>query len=104
MECYFDDSVVNSTQRIDQRKHLKNVFNKLRKHRLKMNPLKRASSHLTQIPGIIVYIKGLKFMPTKIDVIIRLLPPENSRELKGFHLCISANFFCLGDINLSKDW
>ena len=42
VECYIDDIVVKSKREKDHLKHLELVFERLRKHKLKMNPMKCA--------------------------------------------------------------
>lgn len=42
IEYYIDDLVIKSRRKDHHLEHLKMVFNELRKHQLKMNPLKCA--------------------------------------------------------------
>lgn len=58
VQCYVDDLVVKSRQRVDQLEHLKVIFNKLRKHQLKMNPPKlHVQNHLRKIPRVFGSLK-----------------------------------------------
>lgn len=46
VECYVDDLVVKTRRRTDHLADLKQVFERLRVHQLKMNPLKHSVYHL----------------------------------------------------------
>ena len=61
IECNIDDIVVKSKREKDHLKHLEMVFDRLRKHKLKMNPMKCAFRvSLGKFLGFIVTKVALK--------------------------------------------
>lgn len=85
IEFYADDVVVKSWKRIGHLEHLRVVFDKLCQHQLEMNLLKcafRATSR--KFLWFVVHHWGIKVDFTKIKTIIKLPPPKNIQELRGF--------------------
>ena len=73
IECYIDDIIVKSKQEKDHLKHLAIVFERLRKHKLKMNPMKCAFGVSSgKFLGFIVTKRGIQIDPTKIKAINRM--------------------------------
>jgi hypothetical protein len=71
VECYIDDIIIKSKQEIDHLKHLAMVFERLRKYKLKMNPMKCAFSVSSgKFLGFIVTKCGIEVDPTKIKAIM----------------------------------
>jgi hypothetical protein len=71
IECYIDDIVVKSKREKDHLRHLEMVFERLRKHKLKMNPMKCAFGVSSEkFLGFIVIKRGIEIDPTKINTIV----------------------------------
>ena len=84
VECYVDDLVVKSRKREHRLMDLRRVFDTLRKHQLKMNPLKCAFGVTSgKFLGFVVRYRGIEIDPTKIKAIREMPPPRNLRELRG---------------------
>ena len=79
VEVYVDDMLVKS---LDEYKHLddlKETFDTLRRHQMKLNPRKcafRVSSG--KFLGFMVSQRGIEANPDKIQVILDMEPPKNS--------------------------
>jgi hypothetical protein len=79
VECYIDDIIIKSKRETDHLKHLAMVFERLRKYKLKMNPMKcafRVSSK--KFLGFIIIKCGIEVDPTKIKVIMDMPQPKKS--------------------------
>ncbi|CAL9017106.1 unnamed protein product [Prunus brigantina] len=84
IECYVDDLVVKTRKREHHLSDLKRVFDRLRKHQLKMNPLKCAFGVTSgKFLGFVVRHRGIEIDPSKIKAIREMPPPRNLRELRG---------------------
>ncbi|XP_057250646.1 transposon Tf2-1 polyprotein [Beta vulgaris subsp. vulgaris] len=84
VECYVDDLVVKSKKRGDHLLHLRNVFEKLRRYQLKMNPMKCAFGVTSgKFLGFVVRHRGIEIDQSKIIAIQDMPPPRNLRELRG---------------------
>ncbi|XXG42081.1 hypothetical protein AAC387_Pa01g2429 [Persea americana] len=84
VECYVDDLAVKSQRKEDRLKDLQEVFLRLCKHKLRMNPLKcffGVSSR--KFLGFIVWKAGIELDPTKVKAILEMPSPRTLRELKG---------------------
>ncbi|XP_026442650.1 uncharacterized protein LOC113342271 [Papaver somniferum] len=85
MEVYIDDVVVKSRDREDHLDHLRRVFNRCRKYRLKMNPLKCAFGVTSgKLFGFVVTNEGIQFDPNKVEAITTMRAPVNVKELQTF--------------------
>ena len=70
IECYVDDLVVKSKKKRDHLTDLRNVFERLRKCQLKMNPLKCAFGVTSgKFLGFIVRHRGIEIDQAKIKAI-----------------------------------
>ncbi|KAG9458311.1 hypothetical protein H6P81_002819 [Aristolochia fimbriata] len=70
VECYVDDLVVKTKQRLDHLLDLRAVFERLRRFQLKMNPLKCAFGVTSgKFLGFIVHHRGIEIDQSKIDAI-----------------------------------
>ena len=84
VECYVDDLVVKSKKQPDHLIDLRQVFERLRKYQLKMNPMKCAFGVTSgKFLGFIVRYRGIEIDPDKIKAIWELPPPRNISELKS---------------------
>jgi len=95
VECYIDDIVVKSKREKDHLKHLEEVFTRLRKHKLKMNPMKCAFGVSSgKFLGFVVTKHGVEIDPTKIKTIVDMPRPTNLHELKSLqgHLAYIRRF------------
>lgn len=95
VECYIDDIVVKSKHERDLLNHLAIVFERLRQHNLKMNPMKCAFGVSSgKFLGFVVTRHGIQIDPTKIQAVVKMPPPSNLHELKSFqgHLAYIRRF------------
>ncbi|KAL0345464.1 UNVERIFIED_CONTAM: Transposon Tf2-12 polyprotein [Sesamum radiatum] len=84
VECYVDDLVVKTKKREEHLADLQIVFDRLRKHNLKMNPLKCAFGVFSEkFLGFIVRHHGIEVDPAKVDAIQKMPPPRNLKELRS---------------------
>ncbi|XP_062114336.1 uncharacterized protein LOC133825400 [Humulus lupulus] len=84
IECYVDDLVVKTKERINHLDDLRRVFDRLRKHQLKMNPLKCAFEVTSgKFLGFVVRHRGIEIDPAKIKAILEMPPPHNLCQLRG---------------------
>jgi hypothetical protein len=95
VECYIDDIVVKTRERQNHQDDLCVVFNRLRKHLLKMNPLKCAFAVKSGVfLGFIIHHRGIEIEPKKIKAIHKTPPPQDVSELKSLqdHLAYIRHF------------
>jgi Reverse transcriptase (RNA-dependent DNA polymerase) len=84
VECYVDDLVVKAMSIEEHLSHLKMVFDRLRLHSLKLNPLKCAFMVSSgKFLGFIVRHRGIEIDPSKIKAILELPPPKNLKGLRS---------------------
>ncbi|XP_017978221.1 PREDICTED: uncharacterized protein LOC108662400 [Theobroma cacao] len=84
VECYVDDLVVKSKKRVDHLEDLCQVFERLRRYQLRMNPLKCAFGVSSgKFLGFIVHHRGIEIDQSKIDAIMKMPEPSNLHELKS---------------------
>jgi hypothetical protein len=85
VECYIDDIVVKTRECQNHQDDLRVVFNRLRKHQLKMNPLKCAFAVKSgMFLGFIVHHRGIEIEPKKIKAILKMHPPQDVSEVRSF--------------------
>ena len=82
---FFDDILVFSTSEEEHNKHLSQVFEELRKHKLFVNA-KKSEFFLTEIHylGHIVSHNQVRMDPVKVKVIIEWPIPTNVHEVRSF--------------------
>ncbi|XP_074266017.1 uncharacterized protein LOC141588475 [Silene latifolia] len=84
VECYVDDLVVKSKKRVDHVKDLRTVFERLRKCKLKMNPLKCAFGvNSDKFLGFIVHHRGIEIDQSKIKAIKDMAEPSTLKDLRS---------------------
>ena len=93
MEVYIDDIVIKSQDFDEHLKNLEQTFIRIRKHQLKMNPLKcvfgvTAGNFLR----FLVHNRGIELDKNKAKAILQAKPPSNKKELQRL----------LGQINFLK--
>ena len=82
IECYVDDLVVKSKKRVSHIIDLRQMFERLRRYQLKMNPLKCAFGVSSgKFLGFIVRHRGIEIDYSKIDAIMKMPEPRNLHEL-----------------------
>ncbi|XXG47947.1 hypothetical protein AAC387_Pa02g2508 [Persea americana] len=85
VECYVDDLAVKSKKKEDHLQDLQEVLLRLRKHKLRMNPLKcffGVSSG--KFLEFIVRKAGIELDPIKVKAILEMPSPRTLREPKRF--------------------
>ncbi|KAG9450353.1 hypothetical protein H6P81_010318 [Aristolochia fimbriata] len=95
VECYVDDVVVKTKSRGDHLRDLRAVFERLRRHQLKMNPLKCAFGVSSgKFLGFVVRHRGIEIDQTKIDAIQQMPEPTTLSKLKSLqgHLAYIRRF------------
>src|SRR3954467_12461589 len=84
VECYVDDIAVKSRRHADHLTDLREVFDVMHRHQLKMNPTKSFLGVSTgKFLGIVINSKGISLDPEKVKVIQNMPPPRSLRELRG---------------------
>ncbi|GKV20231.1 hypothetical protein SLEP1_g30388 [Rubroshorea leprosula] len=87
MKIYIDDVVVKSNEVEEHLVHLKLAFERMRKHGLKMNPLKCAFGISTgNFLGYLVHERGLEVNQNKAKAVIEAQPPR--RKTRVFSLLL----------------
>ena len=85
MENYADDIVVKSKTRAGHFQVLEQVFERCKKYKLCMNPMKCAfGMSAGKFLGFLVHNKGINVDPAKATVIATMKRPITVRELKSF--------------------
>ncbi|XP_027174389.1 uncharacterized protein LOC113774008 [Coffea eugenioides] len=85
IECYVNDLVVKSKKRSNHLEDLRQVFDRLRRYQLKMNPLKCAFGVTSgKFLGFVVRHRSIEIDQAKIDAILRMPEPRDIHELKSF--------------------
>jgi hypothetical protein len=83
--AYLDDILIFSKNSEEHKKHIKIVFDRLRKHDLKLKLKKCAFfASETEYLGFIVSKDGVKPNPKKVEAIKSMPPPKSVREVRGF--------------------
>ncbi|XP_059669124.1 uncharacterized protein LOC132314258 [Cornus florida] len=85
MEIYIDDVVVKSSAKRQHLEHLKRAFERMRIHKLKMNPLKCAFGvSAGNFLGFLVHKRGIKVDQNKVKAIINARAPANKKQVQRF--------------------
>lgn len=83
MEVYIDDIVIKSSSTSNHFSYLSMAFERMRRHSLKMTPLKCAFSVQTENSlGFHVHQKGIKVDKNKAKTIIKAQPPKTKKDLQ----------------------
>src|SRR5436853_959619 len=84
VECSVDDIAVKSRYKGDHVRDLREVFDLMRQHQLKMNPTKSFLGVSSgKFLGFVVTSKGIHLDPEKVSAIKDMEPPRNLKELRG---------------------
>ncbi|GBO30384.1 Retrovirus-related Pol polyprotein from transposon 17.6 [Araneus ventricosus] len=82
---YFDDVLIASNNSEEHKQHLKQVFERLSQHGLKLNPLKCVlGKPSVKFLGCLITSEGVKPLPEKVQAISQFPKPQNIAELKRF--------------------
>ncbi|GLU22258.1 hypothetical protein SLE2022_383470 [Rubroshorea leprosula] len=85
MEIYIDDVVVKSNEDEEHLVHFELAFERMRKHGLKMNPLKCAFGVcIGNFLGYLVHERGLEVDQNMVRTIIEAQLPRSKKELQRF--------------------
>ena len=85
MEDYVDDIVVKSKTRAGHFQILEQVFERCRKYKLHMNPVKCAFGvSVGKFLGFLIHHRGISVDPAKATAIALMKRPTTLRELKSF--------------------
>ena len=88
VEVYVDDMLVKS---LDEDKHLRETFDTLRRHQMKLNLSKCAFGVSSgKFLGFMVSQRGIKANPDKIQAILGMEPPKNIKEVQSLTGQIAA--------------
>ena len=84
MQVYIDDIVVKSVSYEHHLDHLRQSFERMRKHGLKMNPLKCAFFvQAGDFLGFVVHKKGIEINQNKTKAIMEAKAPSSKKELQS---------------------
>ena len=82
IEVYIDDMVVKSKMVSEYVKDLINIFEIMRKHKLRLNTSKYSFSVRSgKFLGYMVTHRGIEVNPDQIKAINNLQPPQNPKEV-----------------------
>ena len=85
MEDYVDDIVVKSKTRARHFQILEQVFERCKKYKLRMNPMKCAFGvSIGKFLGFLVHHRGISMDPAKDTAIVTMKRPTTVKELKSF--------------------
>ncbi|XP_073138879.1 uncharacterized protein [Henckelia pumila] len=85
IEVYIDDIVVKSRKTEDHVEHLRMSFERMRKHNLKLNPMKCAFGvKAGNFLGFLLHQRGVEVDQNKSKAILEARPPKNKKELQRF--------------------
>ena len=85
MVIYIDSIVVKSKKATEHMNHLRKIFERMRLHQLKLNPLKYAFGvQAENFLGFLVHQRGVDVDQNKVKAIISVKAPQNKKELWMF--------------------
>ncbi|XP_024009451.1 uncharacterized protein LOC112084535 [Eutrema salsugineum] len=85
MEVYIDDMLVKSLKEEDHVAHLRECFEQLNKHNMKLNPAKcRFAVTSGEFIGYLVTHRGIEANPKQIKALIEMPSPRTKREVQRF--------------------
>ncbi|XP_050217638.1 uncharacterized protein LOC126668489 [Mercurialis annua] len=91
MEVYVDDIIVKSKKVEDHAKDLEEVFTKLKKYKLKLNPDKCAFGvPARKFIGYLISQKGIEVNPEKTKAILEMKEPKSAKEVQKLNGRITA--------------
>ena len=91
VEAYLDDLIAHSKKRADHHAHLRVIFDRCRKYKISINPLKCNFCVVTsQLLGFIISKDVIMVDPFKVEAILQFSPPCTMNQLQS--LQGKANF------------
>ena len=92
VEAYLDDLVAHSKKRSDHPTHLRAIFDRCRKYKIRLNTLKCSFCVVVgRLLGFVISKHGIMVDPLKVEAILQLSHPRTIRQLQS--LQGKANFF-----------
>ena len=95
IEVYVDDMIVKSQTEEEHIVHLRKLFDRLRKYKLRLNPNKCTFGVRSgKLLGFIVSQRGIEVDPDKVKAIQDMLAPRTEKEIRCFlgHLNYISQF------------
>lgn len=91
MEVYIDDMIVKSKKRVDDKADLRESFETIRRHKMKLN-LTKCSFGLTSgnFLGFLLTQQGIEVDPKQIKAIQDITSPTTLKEVQILTGCIAA--------------
>ncbi|KAK2370658.1 hypothetical protein QL285_083688 [Trifolium repens] len=84
MQVYIDDIIIKSSSEDSHLLYLRQSFERMRRHGLKMNPLKCAFCvHAGDFLGFVVHKKGIEINQNKTKAILETKPPSTKKQLQS---------------------
>ncbi|KAK2382471.1 hypothetical protein QL285_070004 [Trifolium repens] len=84
MQVYIDDIIIKSSSEDSHLLYLRQSFERMRKHGLKMNPLKCAFCvHAGDFLGFVVHKIGIEINQNKTKAILETKPPSTKKQLQS---------------------
>jgi len=91
VEAYLNDLAAHSKQRADHPAHLRAIFNRCQKYKIRLNPLKHNFCVVAgRLLGFVVSRHEIMVDPFKVEVILQLSPPRTVHQIQS--LQGKANF------------
>lgn len=85
VEVYVDDMIIKTRHRQDHLGHLRKLFIRLRKFKLRLNPYKCIfGASQGKLLGFIINQRGIEVNPTKAKAIIQMSAPHTEKEVHNF--------------------
>ena len=91
VEAYLDDLTAHSKKRVDHPTHLRAIFDRCRKYKIRFNLLKCSFCVIAgRLLGFVISKHGIMVDPLKVETILQLSTPRTIRQLQS--LQGKANF------------
>nr|QBG82596.1 putative uncharacterized protein [Papaver somniferum] len=91
LEVYVDDMLVKSKLRKDHHHDLRDIFEAMRKHHMKVNPEKCTFGVTSgKFLGYLVKKRGIEVDPVKIQAIVEMPSPKNLKEVQKLNGSIAS--------------
>ena len=86
VEAYLDDLSTHSKKRTDRPAHLRAIFDRCRKYKIRLKPLKCNFCVVAgRLLGFIISRHGIMVDPLKVEAILQLSPPCTVRQLQSIY-------------------
>ncbi|XP_058189210.1 uncharacterized protein LOC131306800 [Rhododendron vialii] len=84
VEVYVDDMIVKAKKREDHLSELRRFFERIRKYKMRLNPLKCTFGVMVgKMLGFMIRAHGIEVDPSKIKAILEMEPPQSEKEVRG---------------------